>query len=100
MKHKILLLAAFALSFLTSVNSIAQDSFPSLRPLRDKALSGPLYPAEKKGKWGFKDEKGHFVIKANFDYAFDFVETQTNDKDTLVAAKVNCFRSWCYNRKL
>lgn len=43
-----------------------QVKIPKLKQLKQKELEKEIFPAESKGKWGFADEKGKFVIKPVF----------------------------------
>ena len=46
---------------------------PKLKELKGDKLEGNILPAEKKGVWGYIDEKGSFLIKPVFEKAFPFV---------------------------
>ena len=46
---------------------------PKLKELKGDKLEGNILPAEKKGVWGYIDEKGSFFIKPVFEKAFPFV---------------------------
>ena len=45
---------------------------PKLKELKGDELFGDIYPAEKKGKWGYINEKGKFIIKPIFDEALNY----------------------------
>lgn len=45
---------------------------PKLKELKGDDLFGDIYPAEKKGKWGYINEKGKFIIKPIFDEALNY----------------------------
>ena len=46
-----------------------------LRPLKGRNLEGRLVPTERRGNWGYADEKGKVVVKAIFAEAEEFVDT-------------------------
>lgn len=64
------------------------QNFPKLKPLKEKKLGTEIHPAEKKGKWGFADEKGHFLIKPLFDRTEDFELVMIDGTDTVWLAPV------------
>lgn len=48
------------------------QSLPKLKPLKEKQLLEVISPLEKKGKWGFANTKGKFIIKNVFDAVAPF----------------------------
>ena len=85
------LFAAFVL--LSCVLLHAQD-IPKLKPLKD--IEGALTPAEKKGQWGYVNEKGKFVINAVFDEARPFVPLTGPGDVTMPVAKIRVGNLWGY----
>lgn len=69
------------------IPSVAQE-YPKLRELSDKEYGHQLKPFEKKGEWGYVNEKENFRIKANFESADEYKFTMRNGKDTVYYAKV------------
>ena len=66
------------------ITSFLYAQQPKLKKLKGDDLQGTIFPAEKKGKWGYINTKGKFVIKPVFDSAmpFDniFAIVKCNDK--------------------
>ena len=54
-------------------SSLAFAQLPKLKELKGKDLYGDIFPAEKKGKWGYINEKGKFIIKPIFEEAQNIV---------------------------
>ena len=92
MKIKIII-TIILFSFITNISS---QSVPELKPIDEKHLFEPKYPKEKKGKWGYANEKGKFVIKPIFDNVdvYKIVKTYTNKCDTIYLAKVLYEGKW------
>ena len=65
-------LALCLLSFVFPV--LAQQPY-TLRPLKGKNLEGTLVPVEKRGEWGYADERGRTVIKTIFSDVKPFEDT-------------------------
>lgn len=91
-KHPILVLV-FTLAL--SVNLNAQK-IPALKPLKE--LPGTLIPFEKKGEWGYADQKGKTVIKAVFDAAEEF-HPVTSEGVTMEVAKICVNGKWGFITK-
>ena len=68
MKRKSYVVSLLLLFMLISVCSAQAEDvrIPKLKQLKQKDLETKIVPAENKGKWGFADEKGKFVIKPVF----------------------------------
>lgn len=82
----LLSLAAFAAG--------AQD-IPKLKPIKDKQLHEGISPSvNKKGKWGYANEKGKFLVKAVFDIAEEFNIVHLEPGDTVSLAKVMIGGKW------
>lgn len=72
----------------------AQD-IPKLKPIKDKQLHEDISPSvNKKGKWGYANEKGKFLVKAVFDIAEDFNIVHLEPGDTVSLAKVMIDGKW------
>lgn len=81
-------------SFLLAISAGAQET-PKLKPIRDKQLSEKIAPeVNKKGKWGYANEKGKYLIKAVFDRAEDFRIVNIQGYDTTFLAKVMIDGKW------
>ncbi len=92
MKHPILVLIC---TLALSANLNAQK-IPTLKPLKE--LPGALFPFEKKGEWGYVDEKGKTVIKAMFEAAEEF-HPVTSDGVTMEVAKIRVEGKWGFITK-
>ena len=69
MKKNISLFLAVVLLLSFGFDDIYAQVRPALRPLNEKKLqaaSQGLYPLEKKGKWGYADAAGKFIIRPVF----------------------------------
>ena len=73
MKHPILVLVC-ALALSANLNA---QKIPTLKPLKE--LPGTLMPVEKKGRWGYADQKGKTVIKPVFEVAEGFRPVTADD---------------------
>ena len=67
------MLALFLLVF--TLPADAQNKPYTLRPLKGKSLEGVLTPTERRGMWGYADERGRTVIKTIFTDAKPFEDT-------------------------
>lgn len=71
MRRVLFLLALFGC--LVSFGQEKNPTYPKLKQLKEKDLQIPVFPkANKKGLWGYVNEKDHYVIKAVFDSAEPF----------------------------
>ena len=86
---KYLMALALLLSFVA-----AGQNVPKLKPISEKHLSDALHPAERKGKWGFANEKDNFLVKAVFDAVEDYQMIITEANDTVYLAKVQYEGKW------
>lgn len=77
----------FTLAILCLACAASAQEYPKLKELSEKEMAETLVPAEKKGRWGYANEKGNFRIKAVFDAAEEFKSTKVND-----AVPVSCAR--------
>ena len=72
----------------------AQD-IPKLKPIKEKRLQENISPSvNKKGKWGYANEKGKFLVKAVFDIAEAFNVVHCKPGDTVSLAKVKIDGKW------
>ena len=62
------------LSLLLACQVVNAQSY-ELRPLKGRNLEGRLVPTQKRGNWGYADEKGKLVVKAIFAEAEEFADT-------------------------
>lgn len=92
MKHPILVLVC-ALALSANLNA---QKIPTLKPLKE--LPGTLMPVEKKGRWGYADQKGKTVIKAVFEVAEGF-RPVTADGVTMDVAKIRIEGKWGFITK-
>ena len=92
MKHLIPVLLC-ALAFSVNVNA---QKIPTLKPLKD--LPGTLMPVEKKGRWGYADQKGKTVIKPVFEVAEGFLPV-TADGVTMEVARIRIEGKWGFITK-
>ena len=90
MKSKIIITIVL-LFFITNIFS---QSAPELKPIDEKQLFNPKYPKEKKGKWGYTNDKGKFIIKPIFDLVDTYKIVKINKKDTIFLAKVQYNNKW------
>ena len=65
----------------------AQD-FPKLKELSEREREEKIVPGERKGKWGYVNEKDNFRIKPVFDMAEEYRWTVLNGSDSISVAKV------------
>ena len=73
---------------------VGAQNLPKLKPISEKHMSEPIFPTEKKGKWGYADQKGHFLIKANFEKAEEFKLVKVAWADSIFLAKVKFANKW------
>lgn len=83
MRRYILAVACILFSCLLS----AQD-FPKLKELSEREREEKIVPGERKGKWGYVNEKDNFRIKPVFDMAEEYRWTVLNGSDSISVAKV------------
>lgn len=74
-------------SIFFSIFLSAQD-FPKLKELSERELEEHLIPGERKGKWGYVNDKENFRIKPVFDSVEEYKWTVLNGKDSVFLAKV------------
>ena len=67
---------------------------PDLVPL--KSLNADLTPAKEKGKWGYVNAKGKFVIPAVFDAAEQFIRVGYKDGTVMDIGKIRVGQKWGY----
>jgi len=70
---------------------LSAQLYPDMDLLSKKNQEGPLYPLEKKGLWGYADEKGKFVIKPLFDKVDQFRLFKDANGNSLALARVYSF---------
>ena len=72
MEHRTLFKCILTAQLFLSCTSLSYAQQPKLKELKGNDLFGIIYPAEKKGKWGYINEKGKFIIKPIFDEALNY----------------------------
>ena len=80
MNHRFNCLIVVISAFFLSVLCVSAQERPKLRELSDRKVriaSDGLYPLEKKGKWGFVDSEGKFVIRPIFSKVMPMCAKQT-----------------------
>lgn len=90
MKYKIIT-SIILLFFITNISS---QSIPELKPIDEKQLFNSKYPKEKKGKWGYANDKGKFIVKPIFDVVDTYKIAKINKRDTIFLAKVQYNNKW------
>jgi len=85
------LLAIFS-ALLLAVSLQAQ--IPTLKSIKN--MDDELVPKEKKGKWGFANERGKFVIKAVFDEVDSLTVVTAPDGTSMQVARIRVGSSWGY----
>ena len=70
------------------VLSAFAQKVPTMRPISEKKIHVRIAPLEKRGKWGYADEKEHFLIRPVFDHAEPFQTVRLVEEDTLQLARV------------
>lgn len=92
MKH-----ALFVLMFTLSLPAqLIAQKIPVLKPLKE--VPEVLMPFEKKGHWGYADQKGKTVIKTVFDAAEGFIPV-TADDVTMGVARIRFEGKWGFITK-
>jgi hypothetical protein len=75
------------------ITSFLYAQQPKLKELKGDDLQGTILPAEKKGKWGYVNAKGKFLIKPVFDSAMPydnmFAIVKCNDKYGVIDRAAN-----------
>ena len=92
MKHPLLVLL-FALALPAQLSA---QKIPTLKPLKE--VPEVLLPFEKKGHWGYADQKGKTVIKTVFDAAEGFIPV-TADDVTMGVARIRFEGKWGFITK-
>ena len=62
----------------------------SLRELKGKYLQGELTPMEKRGRWGFADDKQRMVIKNIFEAVIPFEDSLAMVRYDAFAWRLQC----------
>ncbi len=88
--RKIILISVI---LLLSANANGQ-SIPRLKPLSEKQMTELIQPAEKKGKWGYANARGRFLIKPVYDSAEVFKIAEISVNDTVFLAKILFNDKW------
>ena len=81
------------------VFSAGAQKIPTMRPISEKKIHVKIAPLEKRGRWGYADEKGHFLIRPVFDHAEDFQVVRLTADDTLRLARVSFENRYGYLRR-
>ena len=81
------------------VLSAFAQKVPTMRPISEKKIHVRIAPLEKRGKWGYADEKEHFLIRPVFDHAEPFQTVRLVEEDTLQLARVTFENRYGYLRR-
>ncbi|MBQ2103160.1 MAG: WG repeat-containing protein [Bacteroidales bacterium] len=81
------------------VLSAFAQKVPTMRPISEKKIHVRIAPLEKRGKWGYADEKEHFLIRPVFDHAEPFQTVRLVGEDTLQLARVTFENRYGYLRR-